>query len=124
MGYILEGRRLTAQGHALALPMCLCLRVNFFILQKCIDIIRLTVYNITYILFLERTNKMDYISVQEAVIKWGISERRIQKLCEENRIPGVIRFSRMWLIPKGATKPEDARRKKIIFLGTHETLLT
>lgn len=55
---------------------------------------------------------MDYISVQEAVKKWGISERRIQKLCEENRIPGVIRFSRMWLIPKGAEKPKDGRRKK------------
>ena len=25
----------------------------------------------------------DYISVQQAAEKWGISERRIQKLCEE-----------------------------------------
>ena len=54
---------------------------------------------------------MDYISVQEAVKKWGISERRIQKLCEEYRIPGVIRFSRMWLIPKDAEKPKDGRYK-------------
>lgn len=59
---------------------------------------------------------MDYISVQDAVKKWGISERRIQKLCEENRIPGVIRFSRMWLIPKDAEKPTDRRRKE----GLHE----
>ena len=29
----------------------------------------------------------DYITVQEAAKKWAISERRIQKLCEENRIP-------------------------------------
>ena len=56
---------------------------------------------------------MDYISVQTAAAKWGISERRIQKLCEENRIPGVIRFSRMWLIPKDAEKPKDGRYKKI-----------
>jgi len=54
---------------------------------------------------------MDFISVQEAVAKWGISERRIQKLCEENRIPGVVRFSRMWLIPKDAEKPKDRRYK-------------
>ena len=54
---------------------------------------------------------MDYISVQEAAIKWGISERRVQKLCEENRIPGVAHFSRMWLIPKDAEKPKDGRRK-------------
>ena len=54
---------------------------------------------------------MDYISVQDAVKKWGISERRIQKLCEENRIPGVVRFSRMWLIPKNIEKPKDGRYK-------------
>jgi len=54
---------------------------------------------------------MDYISVQEAAIKWGISERRVQKLCEEKRIPGVAHFSRMWLIPKDAEKPKDGRRK-------------
>lgn len=44
----------------------------------------------------------DYITVQEAAKKWAISERRIQKLCEENRIPGVVRLSRVWLIPINA----------------------
>lgn len=56
-------------------------------------------------------SRMDYISSREAAKKWGISERRVQKLCEENRIPGVVRFSRMWLIPKDAENPVDARRK-------------
>lgn len=55
---------------------------------------------------------LEYISAPEATKKWGISERRVQKLCEENRIPGVARFSRMWLIPKDAEKPTDARFKK------------
>ena len=55
---------------------------------------------------------MDFISVQEAATQWGISERRIQKLCEENRIPGVVRFSRMWLIPKDAKKPIDGRARQ------------
>lgn len=54
---------------------------------------------------------MDYISAPEAAKKWGISERRVQKLCEENRIPGVERISYMWLIPKGAEKPVDGRKK-------------
>lgn len=52
---------------------------------------------------------MDYISAPEAAKKWGISERRVQKLCEENRIPDVVWFCRMWLIPKDAEKPEDKR---------------
>jgi hypothetical protein len=55
---------------------------------------------------------MEYMSCAEAADKWGISERRVQKLCEGNRIPGVSKFSSMWLIPKEATKPTDARRKE------------
>jgi hypothetical protein len=54
---------------------------------------------------------MDYISTKEASEKWGITERRIQKLCEESRIPGVVRFSRVWAIPKDAVKPADGRLK-------------
>jgi hypothetical protein len=53
-----------------------------------------------------------HISTKEAAEKWGITERRIQKLCEESRIPGVVRFSRVWAIPKNAKKPADARRKE------------
>ena len=55
---------------------------------------------------------LEYISAPEAAKKWGISERRVQKLCEENRILGVAKFSRMWLIPKDAEKPTDGRYKK------------
>ena len=55
---------------------------------------------------------LDYISVRDAAIKWGISERRIQKLCEEKRIDGVVRFGRSWAIPKDAPKPADGRLKE------------
>lgn len=55
----------------------------------------------------------DYISVKDAVEKWNISERRIQKLCEENRIQGVIRFGHSWAIPKDAEKPLDGRTKLV-----------
>ena len=54
---------------------------------------------------------MDYISVKAASEKWGISERRIQKLCEENRIDGTEKFGRAWMIPKDAEKPVDGRMK-------------
>lgn len=52
---------------------------------------------------------LEYISAPETAKKWGISERRVQKLCKENRIPGVTKISRMWLIPKDAKKPVDGR---------------
>lgn len=54
---------------------------------------------------------MDYISVKEAAENWNVSERWVQKLCEEDRIDGVIRFGRSWMIPKEAQKPNDLRKK-------------
>ena len=54
---------------------------------------------------------MDYITPKEASHKWGITERRIQKLCEEGRINDVVRFGKVWAIPRNAEKPADARLK-------------
>lgn len=54
----------------------------------------------------------DYVSVQQAADQWGISKRRIQKLCEEKRITGVVRFGRAWAIPKDVPKPSDGRLKE------------
>lgn len=54
---------------------------------------------------------MEYMSCPEAAVKWGISERRVQKLCEAGRIPGVSKIGYMWLIPKDAEKPVDKRLK-------------
>lgn len=55
---------------------------------------------------------MEYMSAPQAAEKWGISERRVQKLCEDNRIPGVTKLGYMWLIPKTAEKPIDGRTKQ------------
>ncbi len=54
---------------------------------------------------------MEYMSCSEAAKKWGISERRVQKLCEENRVPGVSKLGYMWLLPKDTEKPFDRRLK-------------
>jgi len=77
-----------------------------------IDFIRLYVYNKINIRY-GGIQMLDYISVEQASDKWGISNRRIQKLCEENRIDGVIRFGRSWAIPRDAQKPADARKKRM-----------
>ena len=55
---------------------------------------------------------MEYVSAPQAAEKWGISERRVQILCSENRIPGVSKLGYMWLIPKNAEKPIDGRTKR------------
>lgn len=55
---------------------------------------------------------MEFISVKEASKKWSISVRRVQILCEQNRIEGVSKFGRSWMIPKDAVKSTDNRRKQ------------
>ena len=54
---------------------------------------------------------MKYLSSKEAADKWGISERRVQILCNQDRIAGVIRIGSTWGIPDDAEKPKDARIK-------------
>lgn len=54
---------------------------------------------------------MEYLSVAQTSEKWGISKRRIQILCNENRIPGAMRIGTVWAIPEDAEKPKDARVK-------------
>lgn len=40
-----------------------------------------------------------------------ISERQVQKLCKADRIEGIVRLSRVWLIPSNTEKPKDRRFK-------------
>lgn len=54
---------------------------------------------------------MEYMTIQEASIKWGITSRRIQVLCAEGRLEGAVKFGRQWAIPADLEKPDDARIK-------------
>ncbi len=55
----------------------------------------------------------EYISAKEAALKWGITDRRVQVLCEQGRIDGVFRLGNAWAIPANADKPIDARTKPV-----------
>lgn len=50
-------------------------------------------------------NAMEYISAKEAAEKWGVTARRVQILCSQNRIAGVTRFGNRLMIPANATYP-------------------
>jgi len=52
---------------------------------------------------------MDYITVKEAAQKWGVTARRVQALCSQNRIKGAYRFGRSWMIPERAVLPSSAK---------------
>lgn len=55
---------------------------------------------------------MDYRSVRETSGEWNVSERWVQKLCDEKRIEGVKRFGHSWMIPADAKKPCDLRKRR------------
>jgi hypothetical protein len=61
---------------------------------------------------------MDYITAQEAADKWGITRRRVQILCAQNRIPGAKIMGNMWVIPIDAEKPKDGRSMRYKELKT------
>ncbi|MDR0501126.1 MAG: DNA adenine methylase [Coriobacteriales bacterium] len=52
---------------------------------------------------------MEFMTAKEAAKQWNISQRRVAILCCENRIDGAEMLGKMWIIPKTATKPDDAR---------------
>lgn len=51
------------------------------------------------------------MTVKEASEKWEISIRRIQTLCKEGKITGVIKFGKVWAIPRDSIRPSDGRLK-------------
>lgn len=52
-----------------------------------------------------------YLSLKEMSKKWGISDRRINTLCQQDRIPGAYKIGNAWAIPANAKKPSDDRVK-------------
>lgn len=49
------------------------------------------------------------MTVSEAATEWGLTSRRVQKLCTEGRIYGAEKHGSIWTIPRNAPKPADAR---------------
>lgn len=63
---------------------------------------------------------MEYMNASQAAEKWGISNRRVGILCEQGRIDGVTKLGNIWLIPKDAEKPPDARIKSGKYIKKQE----
>jgi hypothetical protein len=50
-----------------------------------------------------------YQTIKEVARDWGVTQRRVQVLCAEGKIPGVTKFGKSWAIPVGVKKPADGR---------------
>ena len=51
----------------------------------------------------------DYLTIKEIAEKWGLTVRRVQKMCSDGKIPGASKFGRDWASPRNAEKPVDER---------------
>lgn len=57
---------------------------------------------------------MKYMTAGQAAEKWHISQRRVQIVCQQNRIKGAFKLGENWAIPANAEKPADKRRRKSV----------
>ena len=55
---------------------------------------------------------MEYMSVEEAAQKWGISIRSVQLHCQKGNVVGAILRGRSWGIPVSAARPKRKPRAK------------
>ncbi len=53
------------------------------------------------------------MSTKEAASLWGISNRRVSKLCSEGKIKGAKKSEKGWTIPIDAKKPADGRVRPV-----------
>lgn len=51
------------------------------------------------------------VTTKQMSLIWGISDRRIRKLCQEGKIEGAFLIGKTWHLPSDAKKPLDGRLK-------------
>lgn len=66
---------------------------------------------------------MAYLTAKEFSKIWGITERRIIKLCKENRISGAIKSGMVWEIPEGTLKPSDKRSNIYKYINIEKRIM-
>ena len=54
---------------------------------------------------------MNYMTTRETALQWGVTTARVRQLLSENRVHGVRRIGRDWLIPL-QKKPKRKKRNK------------
>ena len=50
-----------------------------------------------------------FLTIKEIAEKWNLTDRQVQKMCSEGKIPGASKFGNVWAIPEGTERPVDGR---------------
>ena len=57
-------------------------------------------------------NLNGYTKADEIAMRWNITGRQVQYLCQQGKIEGAVKFGNTWAIPKNAKKPTRTGEKK------------
>ena len=49
-----------------------------------------------------------YATISEIAEKWGLTTRRVQKMCEDGML-GAVKFGPVWAVPADVERPVDGR---------------
>lgn len=66
---------------------------------------------------------MGYLTAKQFSKIWGITERRIIKLCQDERIHGAIKNGMVWEIPEETLKPSDKRSNIYPYINTQKKVM-
>lgn len=66
---------------------------------------------------------MGYLTAKQFSERWRISERRIIKLCKEERINGAIKNGMVWEIPEETLKPSDRRSNIYKYINIQKRIM-
>lgn len=66
---------------------------------------------------------MGYLTAKQFSSIWGITERRIIKLCKEGRINGAIKDGMVWEIPEETLKPSDKRSNTYKYINIEKRIM-
>ena len=66
---------------------------------------------------------MGYLTAKQFSEIWGITERRIIKLCSENRINGARKTGMVWEIPEETLKPSDKRSNIYKYINIQKKIM-
>lgn len=66
---------------------------------------------------------MGYLTAKQFSQIWGITERRIIKLCKESRIDGARKNGMAWEIPKETLKPSDKRSNIYKYINIQKRIM-
>ncbi|MDR1156967.1 MAG: TetR family transcriptional regulator [Oscillospiraceae bacterium] len=64
----------------------------------------------------------DYLTVEEIAKRWDISDKYVQRLCRNEKIPDAVKRGGIWFIPSATPCPIRSNTSHLMFRGTKKKL--